>query len=80
MIIQGDMLSRQEESKYITIFRDPDIDQSLHIYVKLRYALNWSKSEIADKDFSKLLLNWFDCDIEQPIKRIPDFVKWKLEQ
>lgn len=80
MIIQGDMLSRQEQSKYIAILRDPDIDQSLPIYVKSRYALNWSTGEIADKDFNELLLYLFDCDIEPPIGEIPDFVKEKLAQ
>lgn len=78
MIIQGDMLSRQEQSKYIAILRDPDIDQSLPIYVKSRYALNWSTGEIADKDFNELLLYLFDCDIEPPLGEIPDFVKEKL--
>lgn len=31
MIIQGDMLSKQEQNKYIAILRDKDIDQSLPI-------------------------------------------------
>lgn len=80
MIIQGDMLSRAEQSKYIAILRDPDIDQSLPIYVKSRFALNWSTGEIADKDFNELLLYLFDCDIDPPIGEIPDFVKEKLAQ
>lgn len=80
MIIQGDMLSRQEQSKYIAILRDPDIDQSLPIYVKSRYALNWSAGEVPDKDFDELLLYLFDCDVEPPIGEIPDFVKEKLAQ
>lgn len=37
MIIQGDMLSKQEQNKYIAILRDKDIDQSLPIYVKSKY-------------------------------------------
>lgn len=78
MIIQGDMLSRQEQSKYIAILRDSDIDQSLPIYVKSRYALNWSVDKVADEDFNELLLYLFDCDIEPPIGEIPDFVKEKL--
>lgn len=78
MIIQGDMLSKQEMSKYIAILRDADIDQSLPIYVKSRYALDWSKGEISDKDFNELLLYLFDCDIEPPIGEIPDFIKEKL--
>lgn len=78
MIIQGDMLSRQEQDKYIAILRDPNIDQSLPIYVKSRYALNWSTEEVTDKDFDELLLYLFDCDIEPQIGEIPDFVKEKL--
>lgn len=80
MIIQGDMLSRPEQSKYIAILREPDIDQSLPIYVKSRYALNWSTGEIEDKDFNELLLYLFDCDTEPPIGEIPNFVKEKLAQ
>lgn len=78
MIIQGDMLSNQEQSKYIAILKDSDIDQSLPLYVKSKYALNWSTGEITDKDFNELLLYLFDCDIEPPIGEIPDFVKEKL--
>lgn len=80
MIIQGDMLSRQEQNKYIAILKDPDIDQNLPIYVKSRYALNWSTNEIGDEDFKELLLCLFDCDIEPPIGKIPDFIKKKLPQ
>lgn len=80
MIIQGDMLSRQEQSKYIAILRDPNIDQSLPIYIKSRYALNWSAGEVTDKDFNELLLYLFDCDIEPPIGKIPDFIKEKLSK
>lgn len=78
MVIQGDMLSRQEQNKYIAILKDPNIDQSLPIYVKSRYALNWSAGKITDKDFNKLLLYLFDCDFEPPIGEIPNFVKEKL--
>lgn len=78
MIIQGDMLSNQEQSKYIAILREPNIDQSLPIYVKSKYALNWSEGKVSDKEFNELLLNLFDCDIEPPIGEIPDFVKAKL--
>lgn len=78
MVIQGDMLSRQEQNKYIAILKDPNIDQSLPIYVKSRYALNWSAGKITDKDFNELLLYLFDCDFEPPIGEIPNFVKEKL--
>ena len=77
-IIQGDMLSRAEQSKYIAILRDPNIDQSLPIYVKSRYALNWSACEVTEAEFNELLLYLFDCDIEPPIGEIPDFIMEKL--
>lgn len=81
MIIQGDMLSRQEQNKYIAILRDADIDQSLPIYVKSRYALNWSDEEQVDKEFEELLLYLFDCDIEPEIGDIPLYIrKKKLHQ
>lgn len=80
MVIQGDMLSRQEQNKYVAILRDADIDQSLPIYVKSRYALNWADDEQVDKEFDELLLYLFDCDIEPPIGEIPSFIKEKLTQ
>lgn len=78
MIIQGDMLSKQEQNKYVAILRDKDIDQSLPIYVKSKYALNWADEEQIDKDFQELLLYLFDCDIEPPIGEIPLYIKKKL--
>ena len=78
MIIQGDMLSKQEQNKYVAILRDKDIDQSLPIYVKSKYALNWADESQIDKEFEELLLYLFDCDIEPPIGEIPLFVKEKL--
>ena len=75
MIIQGDMLSKQEQNKYIAILRDKNIDQSLPIYVKSKYALNWTDENQIDKDFEELLLYLFDCDIEPPIGEIPSFIK-----
>ncbi len=80
MIIQGDMLSRPEQNKYIAILRSENIDQSLPIYVRSRYALDWSDENQANKGFNDLLLNLFDCDIEPQIGEIPDFIKEKLEK
>lgn len=80
MIIQGDMLSRQEQNKYIAILRDADIDQSLPIYVKSRYALNWSDDNQVEEEFNDLLLHLFDCDIEPPIGEIPSFIRDRLTQ
>lgn len=78
MIIQGDMLSKQQQNKYLAILRDSDIDQSLPIYVKSKYALNWAKDDITDEDFNELLLHLFDCDIEPPIGEIPAFIRKKF--
>lgn len=78
MIIQGDMLLRQMQNKYIAILRDKNIDQSLPIYIKSKYALNWSDDEKVEEGFNELLLYLFDCDIEPPIGEIPDFVKEKI--
>lgn len=78
MIIQGDMLARQEQNKYIAILRDPNIDQSLPIYVKSRYALDWSSGNVTDITFNDLLLYLFDVDTEPPLGEIPDFIKSRL--
>ena len=78
MIILGDMLSTQEQTKYIGIIRDKDIDQSLPVYVRSKYCLNWVDDAQVEKDFNDLILYLFDCDIEPPIGDIPDFVKEKL--
>ncbi|MDR1630336.1 MAG: TIR domain-containing protein [Oscillospiraceae bacterium] len=78
MIIQGDMLSRQEQNKYVAILRDADIDKGLPIFVKSKYALNWSDNTIVEKDFDELLLYLFDCDIEPPIGPIPANIQEKL--
>ena len=78
MIIQGDMLSKQEQNKYVAILRDKDIDQSLPIYVKSKYALNWSDERQIEKEFEELLLYLFDCDTEPPLGAIPSFIKEKL--
>src|SRR5699024_2164961 len=78
MIIQGDMLSRLDQNKYIAILRDADIDQSLPIYVKSRYALNWADKDGDETEFNERLLYLFDCDIEPPLGDIPAFIKEKL--
>lgn len=78
MIIQGDMLTKQEQNKYVAILRDKDIDHSLPIYVKSKYALNWADESQIDRDFEELLLYLFDCDIEPPIGKIPSYIKKSL--
>lgn len=80
MIILGDMLSTQEQTKYIGIIRGKDIDESLPLYVRSKYSLNWSDDEQVEKGFKDLLLYLFDCDIEPPLGDIPDFVKEKLNR
>lgn len=79
MLIQGDLLANQVQNKYIIIQRDKDVDQSLPIYVKSRYALNWSDDAQIDKEFNDLLFYLFDCDIEPPIGSIPEFIIEKLK-
>lgn len=78
MIIQGDMLSKQQQNKYLAILRDPNIDQSLPIYVKSKYALNWAKETVTEEDYKEPLFNLIDCDIEPPIGEIPEFIKQKF--
>lgn len=80
MIIQGDMLSHQEQSKYIAILRDNDIDNSLPIYVKSKYAFNLSDDNQFDVEFDKLLLYLFDCDLEPILGDIPLFIKEKKQR
>lgn len=80
MIIQGDMLARQEQNKYIVIARDSDIDHSLPVYIKSKYALNWANQNDDEKDFNELLLYLFDCDIEPPLGEIPSFIREKIEK
>ena len=79
MIIQGDMLARQEQNKYIIIARDSDIDHSLPVYVKSKYALNWANQNQDEKEFNELLLYLFDCDVVPPLGEIPSFIREKLE-
>lgn len=79
MIIQGDMLANQDQGKYIAIIREPNIDESLPVYVKSKYALDWSDDNKAENGFDELLYHLFDCDTEPPIGEIPDFIKKKLQ-
>lgn len=80
MIIQGDMLARQEQNKYIVIVRNNDFDHSLPVYIKSKYALNWADEEQEEKEFDDLLLYLFDCDIEPPLGEIPSFIIEKMKK
>lgn len=72
MIIQGDMLSHTKSNKYICIVRDNDIDKCLPIYVKSKYSLSCTSSDIPDEMFSALLHTLFDCNIKPPLGPIPN--------
>lgn len=78
MIIQGDMLYRQDQVKYISLLRDSDIDRSLPIYVKSKYALDWTNDNAIEEKFEELLLCLFDCDLEPPLGNIPQHILEKL--
>lgn len=84
MIIQGDMLSQQNSrkgnEKYVAIIRDKDINQSLPIYVKSKYALDWGESEPDVEKLEKLILYLYGCDDEPPLGKIPDFVRKKFSE
>ena len=77
MIIQGDMLSNEHSSKYIVILRD-SIDESIPIYMKSRYSMNWTDEKQEDEKFRELLFCLFDCEIEPELGEIPEFIKEKL--
>lgn len=80
MIIQGDMLSHSETGKYICIVRDKDMDKSLPVYVRSKYALNWSDSdEIGEERLEELLYHLFDCNTEPPLGEIPEYIKKNFE-
>lgn len=80
MIIQGDMLSHQDQGKYIAILRDDDIDNSLPIYVKSKYAFHFSDGSQFDTEFNQLLLYLFDCNLEPALGEIPAFIKENKQQ
>ncbi len=77
MIIQGDMLSHQVQEKYIAIIKEEGIDKSLPIYVRSKFAIDWSPyadGNIPENAFNELLINLFDCNLEPPLGPIPDFI------
>lgn len=78
MIILGDMLSAKEQTKYIGIIRDQNIEESLPVYIRSKYCLNWSDDAQMNLEFNDLLLYLFDCDIEPPLGNIPTFIQEKL--
>ncbi len=81
MIIQGDMLWTQNDGKYIAIAREQDIDKSIPLFMKSKYALHWSSNEISNENVEELLTIIFDCDIEPELGRIPDYItKYKRKK
>lgn len=74
------MLSNQNQNKYVAILRDSNIDQTLPLYVKSKYAFHWADNAQYEQEFNNLLLYLFDCENEPPIGDIPDFIKEKLVQ
>lgn len=80
MIIQGDMLTHQNQNKYIALVRDKDIDHSLPIYMKSKYSLIWSGEEIDDNAFMELMKYLFDCDNEPTIGEIPKYITTLLRK
>lgn len=78
MIIQGDMLTNQETNKYLAIVREPEIDKSLPIYVRSRYAFDWTNEDKYNEEFDQLLYELFDCDLEPPLGDIPERIKSRL--
>lgn len=79
MIILGDMLSTQKQTKYIGIIHGNDIHNSLPIYIRSKYCLDWTRDSDMEKEFQNLVLYLFDCDIEPPLGDIPEYVMRKLQ-
>lgn len=81
MIIQGDMLSSQNNKKYIAIVRESSVDEGLPIFMKSKYAVIWPKNkpEINDAKFRELLQYLFDCKKAPKIGKVPDFIKDALQ-
>lgn len=76
MVIQGDMLSQGDNNrKYIALVKDEQIDKSIPIYMKSKYALQVNDSgHLSEPDWKQLILALFDRNIEPTIGPIPDFV------
>lgn len=74
MIILGDMLSTQKQTKYIGIVHGENIQESLPVYIRSKYCLDWTKDERMEEEFKDLVLYLYDCEIEPPLGKIPDYV------
>lgn len=78
MIIQGDMSSDLNKDKYVAIVRDANIDESLPIYMKSKYAFVWPDDETAAYGFDNLLLCLFNCDLKPPVGNPPKYIRSAL--
>jgi hypothetical protein len=82
MIIQGDMLAQGDnQQKYIAIIREDAADEALPIYMKSKYAFNWSKDPQIDPErLKELVLCIFNCDTEPELGAVPAYVKQKIHK
>ena len=76
MIIQGDMLAQGDnKQKYIAIIRGDEVEKSLPIYMRSKYALNWDDNiDVPEEKLQELVLLLFDCDAEPEIGAVPTYV------
>lgn len=75
MIIQGDMLSHQNDNKYICIVREDAFDRGIPLYIKSKFSLHCKEDVIPDQEFKRLLVALFDCDVPPQPEEIPAFIK-----
>ena len=80
MIILGDMLSTQKQTKYIGIIHGESINESLPVYIRSKYCLDWTKDSDMENEFQNLVLYLYDCDIEPPLGDTPDYVIRQLNK
>ncbi len=74
MVIQGDMLMNAASTKHICIVVDKDIDHSIPIYAKSKYALVWPDRNPSEDEFRKLLFTIYECDTIPAVSRPPKFI------
>ena len=80
MIIQGDMLSHSETTKYIAISKDNSdieaqtLDRNVPLFMRSKYFIKWEETE---ENFNELLSMLFDVNLEPPLGQIPS---WILEK
>lgn len=80
MIILGDMLSTQKQAKYIGIVHGENIQESLPVYIRSKYCLDWTDDAQMESQFKDLVLYLYDCDIEPPLGNPPDYVLERMRK